>query len=45
MLRVEVVHTIAVGDKINPKDTWILILNHLGVTSWTFVTTQQRKII
>jgi hypothetical protein len=29
-----------VRDKINPEDTWILILNHLRVTSQTFVTTQ-----
>jgi hypothetical protein len=29
-----------VGDKINSEDTWILILEHLGVTSRTFVTAQ-----
>jgi heat shock protein 1/8 len=27
----------SVGDKINPEDTWILILKHLGVTSRRFV--------
>jgi hypothetical protein len=28
---------VTVGDKINPRDTWIQ--KHLGVTSLTFVTT------
>jgi hypothetical protein len=31
-----------VGDKINPEDTWILILKHLGVTSRIFVKNSRK---
>jgi len=31
-----------VGDKINLEDTWILILEHLGVTSQRFVMNSRK---
>jgi hypothetical protein len=31
-----------VGDKINPEDTWILILKHLGVTPRIFVKNSRK---
>jgi hypothetical protein len=31
-----------VGDKINPEDTWILILKHLGVTPRRFIMNRRK---
>jgi hypothetical protein len=28
----------SIGDKINPEDTWILILKHLVVTSRSYIS-------